>query len=89
MKRLIIGVSVVAVLTMAGLASAQADMRRHHGWRHHASWHWYGPYAWQSRHIPSDFVAQRLNRQVYGQIGLRGSLGLDQVALNPQPLPPR
>jgi hypothetical protein len=33
-------------------------------------------------------MAGPLNRAVMGEIGLRGAVGLDRVALNPQPLPP-
>ena len=88
MNNLIRCVSLAAVVAVASLGSAQAGMHRHHGWRHHG-WHgWYGPYAWQSAHAPNDFVANRLNRAVLGQIGLQGAIGLDRVALNPQPLPP-
>jgi hypothetical protein len=34
-------------------------------------------------------MAAQLNRAVLGQIGLAGAVGLDRVALNPQPLPPK
>jgi len=89
MKYLISGALLAAVVATASFSSAQAHMyRHHHGWRHHGWYNWYGPYAWQSPHVPNDFVANRLNRAVLGEIGLRGSLGLDRVALNPQPLPP-
>ena len=77
---------LVVVAAVVSVSGAQAHMHRHHGWHDHVWYGWYGPYGWQSAHTGNDFVANRLNRAVLGEIGLRGSLGLDQVALNPQPL---
>lgn len=76
MRYLFNGLALAALIALALPGSAEAY--RGHGY----SW---GP----PRHSANDFVAGQLNRAVLAQIGLRGALGLDQVALNPQPLPPR
>jgi hypothetical protein len=97
MKHLLTGAAVAALVAIAISGPAEARMQRqqpgHHAMHRgmHYTWHrggCCGPWGW-GVHAPSDFVANGMNRQVMGQIGLRGALGLDQVALNPQPLPPR
>ena len=88
MKHLLTGVALAALVALAMPGSAQARVQRHHhhGWMYYS---WYGPYAGGPAHAQSDFMAGPLNRAVMGQIGLKGAEGLDRVALNPQPLPPR
>ena len=67
-----------AIGVLVGLALAnRAEARKH---RQSC---WYGP-GWATPHAASDFVANRLNRAVLGQI----RSGVGQVDLNPQPLPP-
>ncbi len=69
----------VAIGVLVGLAVANpAEARKH---RQSC---WDGPSGRATPHAPKDFVANRLNRAVLGQV--RGGLG--QVDLNPQPLPP-
>ena len=81
MTHLFNGLALAALIALALPVSAEAHRGHDHGW--------YG-YSWgPPRHAANDFVAGQLNRAVLAQIGLRGGLGLDQVALNPQPLPPR
>jgi hypothetical protein len=84
MKHVLTGVAVAALAAFAMSGPAQARMHHHHGHWHYG---WYGPWGW-GVHAPNDFVANRLNRAVLGQVGLTGASGLDRVALNPQPLPP-
>jgi hypothetical protein len=88
MKHLLSGVALAALLAITLPGAAQAGHYRHH--HHHGGiyYSWYGPYAWGPAHAASDFMAGPLNRAVMGEIGLRGEVGLDRVALNPQPLPP-
>jgi hypothetical protein len=81
MKHLVAGAALAGMIVMAMSGSAEARTR-YSGW-------WYGPYWGPPPHAANDFVANRLNRAVIGQIGLTGAVGLDRVALNPQPLPPR
>ena len=86
MKHLLAGAALAALVatTISGPADA------HHRARYHGWWGcgWYG-WCGRTPHAANDFVANELNRAVLGQIGLTGAVGLDKVALNPQPLPPR
>ena len=85
MKHVLAGIGLAALIASAAAGSAQAQSARQmrdSGW-------WYGPYWGPPVHAANDFVANQLNRAVLGQIGLTGAVGLDKVALNPQPLPPR
>lgn len=86
MKHLLTGAALAALVAIAMPGSAQARMHADHAWHH--AWG-YGPWIWGEVHAPNDFVANRMNRAVLGQIALTGAVGLDRVALNPQPLPPR
>jgi hypothetical protein len=84
MKHVLAGIGLATLIASAaaGLAQAQsARQMRDYGW--------YGPYWGPPVHAANDFVANQLNRAVLGQIGLTGAVGLDKVALNPQPLPPK
>jgi hypothetical protein len=86
MRHLLNGVILAAlvVITTPGVAQAHwwhhHRMHHHYGWCCHYGWHHYGwwGYGWGPVHGPTDFMANRLNRD-----GLRGAL-----QLNPQPLPP-
>ena len=86
--------AALVAVAFAGAAEAKAKaghgMHRHHGI--HYSWYsgWCcGPYSWGPAHARSDFVANQMNRHELGLIAYNGALGMDQVMLNPQPLPPR
>lgn len=83
MKHVLAGIGLAALIASAAADSAQAQSARQ------MRYGWYGPYWGPPVHAANDFVANQLNRAVLGQIGLTGAVGLDKVALNPQPLPPR
>ena len=94
MKHVLAGAAVAALVVVTLSGSAEARMHRHHGWHHgiHYSWSYgwcCGPYTWGPAHAASDFVANQMNRREVGLIGYNGALGMDQIMLNPQPLPPR
>jgi hypothetical protein len=79
MRHLLAGAALAALTAIAMTGSAEARMRYSGG---------YGP-SWGPVHAPDDFVADQLNRAVIAQLAQTGPAGLDKVALNPQPLPPR
>ena len=82
MKHFLIG-SALAALVIPGAALAQSPQPM-------PPRPWVEAYFWGPQvHAQSDFMAAQLNRAVLVQIGLAGAVGLDRVALNPQPLPPK
>ena len=83
MKHVLAGVGLAALIASAAADSAQAQSARQV--RYSGG---YGP-SWRPVHAPDDFVADQLNRAVIAQLAQTGPAGLDKVALNPQPLPPR
>ena len=94
MKHIFAGAALAVLVAVAFSGPAEARMHRHHGWHHgiHYSWHYgwcCGPYSWGPAYGPSDFVANQMNRREVGLIAYNGALGMDQIMLNPQPLPPR
>lgn len=95
MKHLLTGAAFAALVAVAfaGAADAKAMAKAKAGHRmhHHAGiyYSWYGPYAWGPAHAKSDFVANAMNRREVGLIAYNGALGMDQIMLNPQPLPPK
>lgn len=82
MKHLFAGAAVAVLVAIAfpGSAEAKRDhLRYYYGW-----WGW-GPPV----HAANDFVANQMNRRELGLIAYNGALGMDEVMLNPQPLPPK
>ena len=73
----------VALAVLVGLALANTAEARQH-----RQWCWYGPSGWRTLHAADDFIANRLNRAVLGQMGVTDTSGVGQTSLNPQPLPP-
>jgi hypothetical protein len=82
MKHLLTGLAFAALVATA--FSGTAEAKRHHIRYYYGWWGW-GPPVYG----PTDFVANQMNRRELGLIAYNGALGMDQIMLNPQPLPPK